>query len=232
MNRNRKEIPAVVVMFFALLCSTDAFATQKAQSGIELGINCISLRYENPWDIWDPGSRVGYSIGAFVEIPVTAVFSLQTGLRFVQLGNKVDFNTDKRERYLGERSYGEFKIFQNYLTLPILAQVNVIGHPKLFFIVGAEAGYLISARFKSTETVESQFSPSYQKRTTDGDISDAIEPYNFSAISGLGIEFKISSHLLRFQSQYSHGLVDTAKEPEWSSSWKTREMRTTIGYSF
>jgi len=225
-----KRIAAVVFIWVVFFSATGAFAAQGVRPGIQLGINYVSLNYEDPMDVWEPGWRVGYSAGGFIEIPLATNFSLQPGLRYVQLGNKVDVDIGSEQQE--GRLCGEFKIIQNYLSVPILFKVNLHRSPTLFLLAGPEMGFLMSARSKESETIEFE-SPSFrEERSTDEDISENLESSNISLNAGLGIEFEVAAHSLHIQLQYSHGLTETAKEESWITNWKTREIRTSIGYLF
>jgi hypothetical protein len=181
-------------------------------------------------EIWDSKWRVGFSMGSFVEIPINGALNLRTGIRFVRLGSQFHFDTG--EGSTGGRHSGDFKIFQDYLTLPLLAKINVSKYPRLFIMAGPEAGLLVSASATLSETI-SFAAPFYnQERLTDEKIYDNMAPYNFCLNTGCGIEFLMLAHLISIQLEYSHGLVGTAKESKWFSNWKTREVKTSIAYKF
>ena len=86
------------------------------------------------------GSKLGLNAGAFLEIPVTAGFSIQPELQFSQKGYK---NTGS---FLG--SPYEYKQTTNFIEVPLLAKLN----PSKNFgiLIGPQFSFLVSTQTKFT----------------------------------------------------------------------------------
>jgi hypothetical protein len=211
-----------------MITTCPAFST--IQPGIEAGVNYISNNYDDPLESWESTWRIGYSFGGTIQIALARNIDLKTGLRLVQLGNKVEFNVV--DNSFGGEFSGDFKVIQNYASLPLFLKINTNSSPEFFFQLGPEFGYLISAKAKRSETMMVESLDNTVQNSADIDISDDLESYNISLGGGVGVYLPIHSHTVSLHADYSHGLTGTAKESEWISNWKTRELRVSIGYLF
>ena len=107
--------------------------------GIRAGIN-LSNMVKDADNSFSSGSKLGLNAGAFLEIPVTAGFSIQPELQFSQKGYK---NTGS---FLG--SPYEYKQTTNFIEVPLLAKLN----PSKNFgiLIGPQFSFLVSTQTKFT----------------------------------------------------------------------------------
>src|SRR5688572_29321755 len=108
----------VYAMSSCLVLLTITFATSahaRVRPGVEAGVNISSLSYENdggaPFVYWDRGWGTSFTGGATLEVPIRERFALMTGLRYVQQGNRVKYDTGPS----GFQLVGEFRVLQSYL---------------------------------------------------------------------------------------------------------------------
>src|SRR6185503_10314229 len=89
---------------------------------------------------WDRGWRNSFTGGASLELPIRGRFALVTGLRYLQQGNHVYFDTGP------SGVIGEFQVVQNYLSIPVLMEFRPLPSRRFTFSVGPEVAFLLSGR--------------------------------------------------------------------------------------
>src|SRR6266516_5878936 len=98
----------LLFLSIVLIVITPSLGLAGVHPGVEAGLNLSSLRYDD-WsfyrDIWNPGWRTSFTEGAFLEIPLRRRLDLTTGLRYVQQGNRVKYDTGPGSN----RLVGEFR---------------------------------------------------------------------------------------------------------------------------
>ena len=185
-------------------------------------MNISSLSYENaegaPFVYWDRGWGTSFTGGATLEVPIRERFALTTGLRYVQQGNRVKYDTGPS----GFQLVGEFRVLQSYLAVPMLLAVRPFPSRRLFLSLGPELAFLLSARLIDQATLPAE-SSEYR------DIGDQVESTNFSLVAGAGFEFPMENHVGVLNLRYTHGLTGTANENYWASDWKTRGVECVVG---
>jgi hypothetical protein len=220
----------IASILLIILFPFNVFGLEGIHPGIELGLNYISSIYNNPMQSWETKWKFGYTVGGVIEIPISRHFDIKTGLRYLQLGNRVDYQLAENE--IGAEYSGDFKIVQNYVSLPIIIKLRTVSEPSFFFQFGPEFGSLISAQAVSSRNMSVQSLGYNTQLNEEEDITDSMKPYNVCLNAGFGITLEIFSEMMTVQMEYGHGLIGTAKEDQWISNWKTREIRTSIGYLF
>ncbi|MEO5782626.1 MAG: porin family protein [Ginsengibacter sp.] len=163
----------LIILMAIVAISTTSFA----QFGIQAGATIATIKEKNDF----PGStssstssKVGFTVGVIMDVPISNNFIFQPGLNFTQKGGKV---TDK-----SGNETDEVKINLNYLEIPL----NVIYKAAGGFFVGAGPGlgYAISGKFK--ETISGATPPSLNGTTetkakfSSTDNSDDIKPFELS----------------------------------------------------
>jgi hypothetical protein len=190
--------------------------------GVELGVNVSSLSFDDP-DIfplvyWDTSWRPSFTGGLSLEVPFQGRWSLHTGLRYVQQGNRVEFD-------LGPVSpgfTGKFRFVQHYVSLPMLLAWRPLPSNRFFISAGPEFAVLLAAELV---TEENSLAPG----TSSRDIKDDLVSTNLSLDAGAGYEFPLANHLGTAELRYSHGLTGVAREQQWVSDWKTRGIEALVG---
>ena len=194
----------------------------RMRAGVELGLNYSSLSYDDltrfPQTIWDPGWRPSFTGGATLQIPIRGQFGLVTGLRYVQQGNRVTYNDPAQVPPLR----GEFRIYQDYVSVPALLTFHLSGAPRLFLSAGPEVAFLVAAH-----GVIDQSSPPLPSKSTDH--KDSMNSVNVTLDAATGYEFPVEQHVGTVSLRYAHGVTGVAKEGQWGTDWQTRGVEFLVG---
>ena len=193
--------------------------------GVEVGVNVSSLSYDDDsyslFDYWDRGWLTSFTGGASLEIPFQERLSLVTGLRYVRQGNRVKYDTTPS----GTALIGEFRVIQDYISVPVLLAVRPFPTRRLVLSLGPEVAYLLSAQLMDDVTTSFIPAPVNEFR----DIRDELETANLTLDAGAAYEFPMENHVGVVGVRYTHGLIGVANEDYWISNWKTRGIETLIG---
>jgi outer membrane protein with beta-barrel domain len=215
-----------VVMLTLLLPGATSPAFARLRPGIEAGLDVSSLHYDEnfPFVPWDKEWRTSFTGGATLEIMQHGRFTLVSGLRYVQQGNRVKFDTGPDPLF---QLVGEFRIVQNYLAVPALVELRLLGSRRLFVSLGPEIGFLLSGRLIVEET---EISGGRRDESTEyRNIRDDLDPTDVTLDAGTGFEFPMENHVGVVQIRYTHGLTGVAKKDQWFSDWKTRGVEVIAG---
>ena len=104
-------------------------------------------------------SKIGFNIGALVEIPVASSFAVKPEVVFSTQGAK-------------DEEGGDTKLNMNYLNVPVLGKYTSTSG--FFAETGPQIGFLMSAKAKSDEV--------------DIDVKDGFKSTDFSWAFGIGYE--------------------------------------------
>jgi Outer membrane protein beta-barrel domain len=180
----RKLLAAMVAV---LLCCTATFAqTGKAKSalGFKAGMNVSTFRTAVDYSDFESSLKVGYVLGAFVEIPLKSRFVLQPEFLYSQMGSK------------GSSSeWGSVTFKYNYFSIPLLLKYKVAKSFTVF--AGPEADFLIRARQKDF----------FRTTTITNDIQD------FDCGFTVGAEYWFSKSWV-LGARYIHGINDVSLDDE------------------
>lgn len=213
LSRHARRMFWCTVLFLATTAS-DALAG--VRPGIEAGVNVSSLRYDSELSFWDPGWRPSFTGGLSLKIPLHSRFALTTGLRYVQQGNRVQVNVGS----IG----GEFRVMQDYVSVPALLEWRPFSTRGFFLSLGPEVGILVAAR--------SIIEPSGAAFPSSGlynDDKDTMKSINVSMDAGASFEFPMENHLGVVTLRYTHGLTGVAEPGAWVTDWKTRGVEWLVG---
>ncbi len=213
----------VVAAAIALVTSFDTPAIAGVRYSVEIGANTSSLRYRDLnvfppiTSHWDPGWRTSFAGGASLEAPLRRRFSLMTGLRYVQQGNRVKINIPGSPPLTGE-----IRIAQHYLAVPLLLAIRPTPSRRCFLAAGPEGAFLLSGRSFTdySSPVESSSSES---------ITHQLKRANLSLDAEGGLEFLVGRHTGIVILRYTHGLIDVQKQDDWIVAWKTRGVESLVG---
>ncbi|MBI5711238.1 MAG: PorT family protein [Candidatus Eisenbacteria bacterium] len=206
-----------------LLIVAPSLGRARIHAGVEAGLNLSSLRYDDQLPPWDPGWRTSFTGGACLEIPLRGRFALAAGLRYVQQGNRVKYDTGPGSL----RQVGEFRVVQNYVSIPMLLKCRPLPSRRIILSVGPEIGFLLSGRLIVEETLITGGVP--DERTEYDNIRDHLRKTNLTLDVGTGFEFPMENHVGVMSLRYTHGLTGTANKDAWFSDWKTRGIEWLVG---
>ena len=206
----------------AIVVGLPSTAQAGVRPGVEVGLNLSSLSYVDDssflFSFWDRRWRTSLSGGTSLQLPLRGRFNLVMGMRYVQQGNRVRYDTGPG----AFRQVGEFRVVQNYLSFPVLVSWRPLPSKRVFLSLGPEVAFLLSGRLIVEESIPGD-------RTEYRDIEDDLEPVNLSLDAGVGFEFPVEHHVAIVGLRYSHGLTGVADEDDWISNWKTRGVEGLLG---
>lgn len=149
----------------------------------------------------DKKSRLGYSIGAFVNFRFTDIISLQPELLYTTEGTKFEGGGN----YLGHNFTTEVTYKTNYLAIPLLLKITMPTKSFLpFFIIGPSFAFNLSSNVEVSADVEGQ------SASTEVSISDIKSP-NYDLIFGVGFDTAMG---IQFAVRYNMGLVSVIDSPD------------------
>ena len=205
----------------SLVVGMPSLAVARVRAGVELGVNYSSLDYDDlgrpPMSLWDPGWRASFTGGATLQFPLRGRFDLVTGLRYVQQGNRV--KVDEAE---APPLHAEFRIYQDYVSVPALLTYYPSTKQRFFLSLGPEVGFLVAAR-----SIIHYSSPPFPDASTDE--KDGMEGINVTLDAAAGYEFPAGDHVAITSLRYTHGVTGVAKEDHWVTDWQTRGVEFLVG---
>ncbi len=139
----KRILAATVILLFAGKVNAQSKTSAEKKDGVYFGVRAginLSNMVKDADNSTSAGSKMGLNAGAFLEIPVTAGFSIQPELQFSQKGYK---NTGS---FLG--SPYEYKQTTNFIEVPLLAKLK----PSKNFgiLIGPQFSFLVSTQTKFT----------------------------------------------------------------------------------
>ena len=213
----------VITTAIVLAASCVPPALARVQLGVEIGANVSSLRYEHLdafpqiTSYWNPEWRTSTTGGVSLEFPMRRQFSIVTGLRYVQQGNRVKFD------FPGSPPLkGEFRIAQHYLAMPLLLAFRPIPPQRWFLAAGPEGALLLNGKIFTDYT-----SPGLPSSSMS--ITHQLQPGNLSIDAEADIPFPAGKHFGIVILRYTHGLIDVQKKDDWAVAWKTRGVEGLVG---
>lgn len=210
--RRARFVPAIAVVHLLLAPAARA----EVRFGIDAGPSIVWTGYDEKLPSWDTGNRIDVSGGVTAKIGIDESFSVVTGLRYSGLGTHIDVTSIEGD------VEGDVDLHQHYLVVPAWFRYDLARERGLFLQIGVEGGYLLSGS-ESTEI------PPFEE--TSESITDQLERTNFSLAGGIGVRqpFADGERELEFTLRYARGLTGVAKEEDWFSDWKTREIHLSLG---
>jgi hypothetical protein len=209
---------AVAVLFFGLTNAQDAVkATSEVKFGAKAGLNIAKIS----GDIENEKSLIGAHLGVFAEIKLTNKFAFQPELLYSMQGAKIEYSESTPDYYYSYKDKNKL----GYLNVPLMAKYFVTN--KLFFEVGPQIGFLISAKNDYEET-ETLFGTT-DYFSGDVDIKSNLKSVDFGLNFGLGYEF--TSEIFA-SARYSVGLSNINNVSGSNAELKNGVLQFSFGYKF
>jgi len=200
----RKSLAAAVVLF---LCCSPLFAQftkGKPAFGVKSGINISTFRPAVTYENYDADLKLGFVLGAFVDIPVSARFSIQPEFLYSQMGARV---------FDGMNNFGNLILRYNYFSIPILAKYKITS--LVTVVAGVQNDLLIRGRQEDD----------LGHKTT---VTNTVKDYDF--VYTAGVEFWVNKKKnLVTGARYMHGSQDVSISNE-NSTFFNQGVQVTIGY--
>ena len=211
----------LIILFFMLIFTCQLFP-QKLKYGFELGANRTNFAYSKEADYWDSFSKNSISGMAAVKYRFNSYIDIQSGLRYVKLGNIIKY--DENIDVFGEPVHvkGSFEIMQNYISIPVRFNIKIPKTP-FFISAGPEMGLLFYAKMKAEEQ-EPEPKKGEEMITAD------LNLLNYCFNIGLGYNFNLFNKEFYILGLYSYGVKSIPKDLYMPLDWRTREMLLTLGF--
>ena len=151
---------------------------------------------------FDSGARIGLSISAFIEYPITESFMVQPELGYTQRGIMFSGSGD----YIYDDSYqidADMTFQLDYIDAALLLKYLLrTGNIRPYLIAGPGAGYVISSKMKVDVSLEGE---------SESDTEDMeLDPtFDINLNIGAGIDI---SDLMRLELRYSRGFMSILEE--------------------
>lgn len=112
----------------------------------------------------------------------------------------------------------------DYIQVPVLLKLNVIpvGPIRPFIAVGGYGAYLLSA--KGVLIVGGV--------SDETDMSDSMQKYDYGAVGGAGVAFRLPGISISVEGRYNLGLANIEKDPLAGESMKNRSVMALVGIGF
>jgi outer membrane immunogenic protein len=154
-----------------------------AQLGVRAGGNLSRLRYSGPQQIDYPAfstsSRLGYQVGVFYEVPLTAHFSVVPEVQFCR--QSMDESV-QNYGYRFDSFTGLYRLTRSQLVVPVMVKFKV----GVFYAeAGPQATYLVGGRQAGTEEFYYGFATLRQQ--ADRPTSERFRRFDVGPCVGVGL---------------------------------------------
>jgi hypothetical protein len=200
-----KRRVAAILLAIVALAASPTYA--QVTAGVKIGVNFADISIEDDEGEQDNiDKRTGLAVGAFVDVPLSPMFSFQPEFLYSQKGAKFeDFDEEVTIKY-------------DVIQIPLLAKFNfgVQDAPVRGFIVAGPAFSFATKRELDAE--DDLF---------DEDLDDEVESFDFSGVIGAGVQFGMATVELR----YDHGFRNLDSEDLADIKSRTFSILFGIGFS-
>lgn len=185
------KITAIVTLLFGLSVNAQSQRVTTVEGpsfGLRGGLNMSNMYVE---DVDDENVLFGFNAGAFVEIPISSLVSIQPEIGFTTKGSEV--------RYDNAFAEGSTKFRLSYIEAPVLLRINVTRGFNLH--AGPYVGYLVHAKITDEDS-------SGNTTNTEELNEDDLNRVDFGLAAGLGLELDN----IGIGARYNYGLTTVGKE--------------------
>lgn len=196
---------------------------QEVKFGVKAGMNMTSLGsdFKDALEGFDQKTKIGFHIGAFVDLGITENFYIQPGLYYSNKGAKFEAK---------ENSDYKVKVNLSYLEIPILAsyRFRLSDNMKLHINTGPYLAYGLGGKFK--------FEPSELEEAMDGDVKafdedeGDLKRFDFGWSFGAGVNFSAVYVGLKYDLGFSNIAGDSYDEVDVKIH--NRNFSVSVGYTF
>ena len=124
-----------IILALTVMVSTFSLAQESKKSsstgvtfGAKAGLNISTINTD------DAKSKAGFYGGAFANIPVATVFSVQPEVMYSAMGAKTTYNS-------------EISLHLDYITVPVMFQYNIL--PEFYVEAGPQFGFAVNKKLKA-----------------------------------------------------------------------------------
>jgi hypothetical protein len=201
-------ILSLAALFLAALVPQTLSAGIGVKGGYSLSKFSLTSTEPPPFSFSYLPSVVG---GIYFEIKLGFI-SLQPEVLYTRMGAKYEEGEDGLQYRF------------DYIQAPVLLKINVIpaGPIRPFIYAGGYYAYLLKA--KGVMVVAGV--------PTEQDLADTFVKYDYGAVGGAGLAFKLPGISLSVEGRYNYGLMNTLKDPAAGESVKNRSIMALVGIGF
>jgi hypothetical protein len=189
-----------------LIAATHSAVAGDMPIGFKAGLNMGRLRGD---DIEDPSFRYGFSVGGYVELPLTPMLSAVGEVSYATKGGKATCTYtspgfDDHAIEIDET----YKL--NYVVIPVLLKLNIptSGDMMPYILAGPSFSINVGADFEESGDGWSE----------EMDIGDFVKTFDIGAVFGGGVKFPFASRMMSLGARYDMGLstIDDGLAEEWN----------------
>ncbi|MCU7551621.1 PorT family protein [Chitinophagaceae bacterium LB-8] len=217
-----------ILLFASIVASTFAMAQTKASFGLRAGVTSSTMKgdamsslnslldYTNGKVATKP--RTAFFGGAYANIPVGGVFSVEPGVYYAEKGYELGGELNlKNMEFLGVNAKAQLQ--SHYIDMPLLLKANVGG---LEVFAGPQVSYLAKADLRTTAGV---LGFNVLNKTIDA--TDQLNRWDAGITGGLGYQF---ANGVNIRASYDHGLSKADANKNFDSY--NRSFKVGLGFSF
>lgn len=179
-----------------------------AQTGIHIGIKAGANMTKIDGEGYDQAFRFNYYLGPFLQLQLTNGFGIQPEVLFTQSSSQTGTKFSDIYTEFGSE-YDNHNIKLNYLTIPIMANINLSRH--LILQLGPQYSILMN---------------SHESLVQNG--KDAFKDGDFAAAAGLWLNLPLG---LSISGRYVIGVSNIQNLPE-SQKWNSQSIQLGVGFRF
>lgn len=206
----KKLITLITVVLISLNMSfaQNSSSDSKISFGAKAGVNFASVSED---DDLDTKGKIGFHVGAVVQINISEKFSLQPEVMYSQQGYKFDYEyVDSDFSIVDATGVGHL----DYINIPIMAGYQVIDG------LTVQAGPQFGINLTAKETYD---------EGDDFDFKDETQTLDIAL--GFGAQYKLPMGLF-FQARFTLGMNKIIKDDDFDLDIKNRVAGLSIGYFF
>ncbi len=140
------------------------------------------------------------------------LISIQPEVLYTRMGAKYEVDADSLQYQF------------EYVQVPVLLKINIIpvGPIRPFLAAGPYGAYLLRAR--GVMVVDGV--------TDTTDLGPEMQKYDYGAVGGVGLAFRLPGISLSVEGRYNFGLANIMKDPAPGDSMKNRSVMALVGIGF
>lgn len=236
----RTETMRTLLTAFVLTCGLAATAAAFPLSlGVHGGSGIPNL-HDNGGNDFSKGysTRVAPYFGAFADLGLTPLVSVQIEANFAAQGGKRD-GLQPFSDPSGNTLYASFKNVAklDYVEVPVLAKLHLGPDRRLFVDLGPYVGFLLSAKNETSGVGEvfldaagTQTTGQTQDFSGTADNKSSLNTLNWGVQGGLGAEQPLGPGRLSLEARVGMGLKNIQKNPDVDGKNITGDVVLALGY--
>lgn len=196
-----------LTLLAVLLC---LFAGATYAQGVKLGVKAGANMYKIDGQGYSQGYNLGYHLGGFLQLNLSDKFGIQPEVIFSEANTRTATNFKDTYKEF-DTAWNNHDIRLNYLSIPILANIALLGSKRLKLQVGPQFSILMN-----------------KNQTLVNNGKAAFKNGDFSMIGGLWLDLPLG---LNVDARYIVGLSNVSDLTE-SNKWRNQAIQLGVGFSF